>query len=71
VLLFQIRVDEFTSIRESRHCFAKAFQRFATHDAIAGGKTHVYKMLKEGVLLWQRFLFTHNVTHSEDAAKAD
>jgi hypothetical protein len=48
-LPFQIRVDEFASTREGRYRFAKALQRFATHDAIICGKIHLYKMLKEGV----------------------
>jgi hypothetical protein len=43
----------------------------AAHDAIAGGKSHIYEMLEEGVQSRQKLFFTDAVTQSKYPAKAD
>jgi len=70
LLPLQVRVDQFAPIGESRQRFAKAVQRLAAHDAIAGGKSHIDEMLEERVQSRQEFFLADTVTQGKYAAKA-
>ena len=65
MLPLQVRIDEFTSIRESRERSAKASQCLTAQDAIARGKPYIYEMLEKGVQFRQELLFTDAVTQSK------
>ena len=71
MLPLQVWIDKFTSIREGRQRFAKIVQCLAAHDAITGGKSHIYEMLEEGVQSRQKLFFTDAIAQSKYAAKTD
>src|SRR4029078_12642305 len=64
----EVRIEKFASIRESRKRFAKAGQFLTTHDAIAGGKSHFYEMLEEGMQSRQEFAFADAIAQGKHAA---